>query len=364
MEMSGILPFSSVLKFNDKPVVIAGPCSAESREQVLLTAESLSKHGITLFRAGVWKPRTKPGGFEGVGEEALPWLAEVKAKTGMQVSTEIANGEHLRKAVDAGVDIVWLGARTVANPFAVQEIADEWSKIDDVRKFDIGVLVKNPVNPDLDLWIGAFERLYNAGVRRLGAVHRGFSAYKHPVYRNPPEWRIPIEFKRRYPQIPIICDPSHISGDRKLVSEVSRQAVNLCFDGLMIEVHCSPSSALSDAKQQLTPEELIRMLNCLAIPEDKDSGNVLHELRKEIDLLDDKLIDVLSQRMDVARKIGEFKRRNEIRVVQKERYESLVTERVRNAAKIGLDEDFVKRLLSVVHEESVRVQLEDGRNGV
>ena len=232
----------------DRPLIIAGPCSAETEEQVMATALELSKNGIPVFRAGIWKPRTKPGGFEGVGVEGLPWLQRVKAETGMFVGTEVATAKHIEEALKHGIDILWIGARTSANPFAMQEIADA------LQGVDVPVLVKNPVNPDIELWIGAMERLYNAGIRKLGAIHRGFSTYDKKIYRNLPQWNIPIELRRRYPNLPIICDPSHIGGKRELIAPLCQQAMDLGFDGLMIESHCNPDKAWSDAAQQLTPD--------------------------------------------------------------------------------------------------------------
>lgn len=341
------------------PLIIAGPCSAESREQVLSTAKELRAAGVSVFRAGVWKPRTRPGCFEGMGKTALPWLQEAKRLTGMAIATEVANATHLQLAAKAGVDILWIGARTVANPFTVQEIADAWNELPDELKSNISFLIKNPVNADLELWIGAFERLYKAGIRRLGAVHRGFSSYGATAYRNPPEWRIPIEFHRRHPEIPLICDPSHISGRRENVAKIARQSMNLNFDGLMIEVHNNPECALSDAEQQITPAQLIDLIHTLSKPVNCGSSDTeLQNLRNEIDILDDKLIEILARRMEVSRAIGSLKKLNGIPVIQNERYKKLVTDRAELASDAGLNPAFIKKILSVIHEESVKLQLD------
>ena len=276
---------------NKRPLVIAGPCSAETEDQVLETAKELAAQGIKIFRAGIWKPRTKPGGFEGVGSIGLPWLKRVKEETGMYVSTEVANQYHVFEALKYGVDILWIGARTAANPFSMQEIADA------LKGVDIPILIKNPVNPDLELWIGAVERIYNAGIRKIGVIHRGFSAYDKRIYRNLPQWHIPIELRRRFPNIPIICDPSHIGGKRDLIAPLSQQAMDLGFDGLIIESHCNPDCAWSDASQQVTPDVLAYILDMLIIRETSQSTENLSELRKQIDECDNNLIQELAKRM-------------------------------------------------------------------
>ena len=286
----------------DKPLVIAGPCSAESESQVLDTAKSLAKNGIKIFRAGIWKPRTKPGGFEGVGIKGLLWLQEVKKETGMLTATEVANHEHVVAALDSGVDILWIGARTSANPFAMQEIADALKGHNDVT-----VLVKNPVNPDIELWIGAMLRIYNAGVRRIGAIHRGFSTYGKHLFRNEPQWHIPIELHRRIPNLPILCDPSHMGGKRELIGPISQQALDMGFNGLIIESHCNPDCALSDAKQQVTPDSLNLIINTLVLRQTKQSTENLALLRQRIDECDNELLEVLSRRMAIAREIGQYK---------------------------------------------------------
>lgn len=359
MEITNLKPLFPSVTPESQHILIAGPCSAESREQTLTTARQLADEGIRIFRAGVWKPRTKPGSFEGRGTVALNWLAEVKKEYGMIVGTEVATPQHLKEALDAGLDYVWIGARTSANPFAMQEIADIFAQLPDAQRDAIGVLVKNPVNADLELWIGAIERLCAAGVRRLGAIHRGFSSYGEHLYRNPPEWRIPIEFHRRLPELPLICDPSHIAGKKELVIPVASRALDMNFDGLIIESHCSPGQALSDAEQQLLPAELLPICSDINRKRTVDaSTGSLEELRHKIDNIDDQLIDILAARMEVAREIGALKKREGMSVVQRDRYNDLISRRVSLAEKSGLSPDFMKRILSVVHEESVRQQID------
>jgi len=335
-----------------RPVVIAGPCSAESPEQLMDTAKALLKAGINIFRAGIWKPRTKPGGFEGVGCEGLKWLKEVKNKTGMLTCTEIANAKHAHMAVKEGIDILWIGARTTANPFAVQEIAQA------LNGTDIPVLIKNPVNPDLDLWIGAVERMISSGISRVAVIHRGFSAYEKGFFRNQPQWHIPIELKRRVPSLTMLCDPSHIGGRPELVQPISQQAMDLGFDGLMIEAHINPSGALSDREQQITPGMLAEILSHLVIRETSTTSELLNELRREIDEIDDHLLNLLSQRMTVAREIGRYKMEHNMPVLQPERYGRMVTGKIILASGLELDKDFLKHILEAIHEESVRQQLE------
>ncbi len=344
---------------NSSPILIAGPCSAESREQTLDTARMLADEGVRIFRAGVWKPRTKPGGFEGMGSRALHWLEEVKNETGMRVATEIATPKHLHEAIGAGIDFVWIGARTSANPFAVQEIADALAVLPESERRKIAVMVKNPVNADLELWIGAMERIYSAGVRRLGAIHRGFSAYGNHIYRNPPLWKIPLEFHRRLPEVPLLCDPSHIGGKSELVLPLARKALDMNFDGLIIESHCSPDSALSDKRQQLRPGELAPLIKELSTPRNHNfSADRLDSLRKKIDELDHRLIETLAARMEVAREIGKLKKANDMPVVQKDRYSELIKRHTASAENAGLNPDFVRRILAEIHEESVRQQID------
>lgn len=338
----------------DTPMIIAGPCSAETREQVLDTARQLAANGVKIFRAGIWKPRTKPGGFEGVGVEGLEWLKEVKAETGMYTATEVATRQHVEAALAAGVDLLWIGARTSANPFAMQEIADALAD----AKADVPVLVKNPVNPDLELWIGAMERIYNAGIRRIGAIHRGFSAYGKHLYRNLPQWHIPIELRRRMPEIPIICDPSHIGGKRELVAPLSQQALDMGFDGLIIESHCEPDCAWSDKAQQVSPDVLNFILNTLVIRDSKTSTESLTLLRQQIDQIDNEILECLNKRMRVSREIGQYKKEHRMPVLQAGRYDSIMKSRVKLATEMGMSAEFMTTVLSAIHEESVRQQIE------
>ena len=334
-----------------RPVVIAGPCSAETEEQVLSTARAVAAQGIKIFRTGIWKPRTKPGGFEGIGTDGLPWLQKVKQKTGMYVTTEVATQRHVVEALNAGVDILWIGARTSVNPFAVQEIADA------LKGVDIPVLIKNPVNPDLELWIGAIERIYGAGIRRIGAVHRGFSAYDKKTYRNPPMWHIPIELRRRIPNLMIFCDPSHIAGNRNKIFMHSQQAMDLQFDGLMIETHYQPESAWSDASQQVTPEMLAHLLSQLVIrSEDKPSQNLL-ELRYRIDQIDENLLELLARRMQLSDELGEYKKAHGMPILQTMRYSELIERRAEYGEAINLNPEFVQEIMKEIHEESIRRQI-------
>ena len=336
----------------NRPIVIAGPCSAESREQVMQTATELAEKGIKIFRAGIWKPRTKPGGFEGIGAVGLPWLKEVKEKTGMMVATEVATPAHVLEAIKAGIDLLWIGARTAANPFAMQELADA------LKGVDIPILLKNPVNPDLELWIGGLERLYNAGLTNLGVIHRGFSSYDKKIYRNAPLWHIPIELKRRYPEITIICDPSHIGGARELVAPIAQQAMDLNFDGLIIESHCNPDCALSDAKQQLTPAVLDYTLNMLVIRDNVQTRENLSVLRKQIDELDEQLLTLLAKRRRISQEIGTYKLEHNMPVLQSGRYDQLLKSRQDMGSKLNLSGEFVDSIVKAIHEESVRVQLD------
>ncbi|MDR2171382.1 MAG: bifunctional 3-deoxy-7-phosphoheptulonate synthase/chorismate mutase type II [Planctomycetaceae bacterium] len=334
-----------------RPIVIAGPCSAETEEQVLSTARGISSCGVRIFRAGLWKPRTKPGGFEGVGSEGLNWLKKVKQETGMYTTIEVANREHVFSALKAGIDILWIGARTAVNPFAVQDIADA------LNGMDVPVLIKNPVNPDIELWIGAIERIYRAGIRRIGAVHRGFSSYDNKGYRNAPHWQVPIELRRRIPNLPILCDPSHIAGKRDLIHPLSQQAMDLKFDGLLIETHCSPDTAWSDAQQQITPDQLSQLLSALIIRDmDRPSKN-LAELRSKIDGIDDQLLALLSARMQVAAEIGLYKKANNMPILQTTRYGQIIEQKSTMAKSLKLDQDFIREIMQAIHEESVRQQM-------
>ena len=337
-----------------KPLLIAGPCSAETEEQVIQTATELAANGVKIFRAGIWKPRTKPGGFEGVGVEGLQWLKKVKELTGMYTSTEVATKQHVDAALEAGVDILWIGARTSANPFAMQEIADALQE----SGADVPVLIKNPVNPDLELWIGAMQRIYNAGIKRIGAIHRGFSAYGKHLYRNLPQWHIPIELRRRMPNLPIICDPSHIGGKRELVASISQQALDMGFDGLIIESHCDPDCAWSDKSQQITPDVLNFVINTLVHRDETHSTENLTILRQQIDALDNELLEVLNKRMRVSREIGQYKKEHRMPVLQAGRYDDIIQSRVKLAIEMGMSSEFMKSVLAAIHEESVRQQIE------
>ena len=337
---------------NERPFVIAGPCSAETEEQVMTTARQLASKGCHNFRAGVWKPRTKPGGFEGNGEKALPWMKRVKEETGMLVATEVATPQHVELALKYGIDILWIGARTSANPFAMQALADA------LKGVDMPVFVKNPVNPDLELWIGALERLNQAGVKRLGAVHRGFSSYDKKMYRNLPMWQIPIELRRRIPALPIITDPSHIGGRRELIAPLCQQAMDLGFDGLIVESHCSPDDAWSDARQQVTPDVLDYILSLLVIRDEKVTAEGIHELRKQIDELDNQLMELLAKRMRVCREIGTYKKEHNMTVLQPTRYNEILDKRGAQGALFQMDSSFVKTVFEAVHQESVRQQIE------
>lgn len=337
---------------NKRPIIIAGPCSAESREQVLATASALAAKGVKIFRAGIWKPRTKPGGFEGVGAVGLPWLKEVKQTTGMLIATEVATPYHVFEAIKAGIDLLWIGARTVANPFAMQELADA------LKGTDMPVLIKNPVNPDLELWIGAIERLYRAGITNIGVIHRGFSSYEKKLYRNLPLWHIPIELKRRFPEITVFCDPSHIGGKRELVAPIAQQALDLKFEGLIIESHCNPDCALSDASQQITPEILDYTLSMLVIRENGQTTENINVLRKQIDEIDEQLLTILAKRMRISKEIGTYKKEHNMPILQSGRYNDILEHRTKQGASMNLSSEFVLEIMKAIHEESVKVQME------
>ncbi len=333
------------------PLWIAGPCSAETEEQVIDTAHRLKRAGIHVFRAGIWKPRTRPGSFEGVGSVGLPWLRRVKQETGLPVAIEVANVKHVYEAMRAGVDIVWVGARTTVNPFAVQEIADA------LHGVDIPVIVKNPVSPDLELWLGAVERLAVAGIRKLAALHRGFKGSQKSHLRNEPMWQVAIEMRRRLPNLPMICDPSHIAGRRDLIAEISQEAMDLDYAGLMIESHCSPEAAWSDAAQQVTPERLAEILAALIIrrPDaaDADVGHRLGELRAQLDQLDTDLINLLADRMQVVEGIGQIKRAGNLTVLQTTRWDETLRQVRRHGAEHGFAEPFIDSLFKTIHQESI-----------
>ncbi|MBQ9214357.1 MAG: bifunctional 3-deoxy-7-phosphoheptulonate synthase/chorismate mutase type II [Bacteroidales bacterium] len=339
--------------FGDKPWIIAGPCSAETLEQTLDTAKQLAQNGIKVFRAGIWKPRTRPGNFEGVGEIGLEWLRQVKRETGMYTAVEVANSKHVWDAIRGGVDILWIGARSSANPFVMQEIADG------LRGCNIPVLVKNPVNPDVELWLGAIERLEAAGLTNIGVIHRGFSSYEKILYRNAPIWQMPIELKRRRPDLPLICDPSHIAGKREYLKEISQKALDLNVDGLMIESHCNPDAAWSDAKQQLTPNALKQMLSELVVrkvnPENV-SLDTLNELRFQIDQIDSEIIEILKKRMGISVKIGEYKKAAGMTVLQQQRWDSMMEKYHKIALDNGLDPKPVENIFKQIHQASINIQ--------
>jgi chorismate mutase len=336
------------------PIVIAGPCSAESELQVMMTAQGLHEFGIHVFRAGIWKPRTHPGSFEGAGVQGLKWLQKVKKEYGMKVCTEVASEKHVYECMKYGIDMVWIGARTTANPFMVQEIADA------LHDTDIPVLVKNPVNPDLDLWIGALERLNRAGVRKLGVIHRGFSTTQKIPYRNLPGWQIAVELRTRFPQIPFFADPSHMGGSRAFLKELSQRAMDLGLDGLMVESHCNPSCALSDASQQLVPDDLKTLLESLVVRQkgtnDKEYNENIEQLRARIDVIDENLLISLGSRMEVSRKMGEFKKAHNIAIVQAERWDALLSDMIEKGRTYGLSEKFVTDVFNAIHEASVAEQ--------
>ena len=334
-----------------RPIVIAGPCSAETEEQVMSTARMLANKGCHIFRAGVWKPRTKPGGFEGNGEKALPWLKEVKEETGMMISTEVATPDHVELAMRYDMDVLWVGARTSANPFAMQALADS------MQGLQIPVLVKNPVNPDLELWIGGLQRLNQAGIKRLGVIHRGFSSYDKKIYRNLPMWQIPIELRRRIPGLPIICDPSHIGGRRDLIAPLCQQAMDLGFDGLIVESHCNPKEAWSDAKQQVTPDILDYILSLLVIRDDTFTTEDIRSLRAQIDELDNSLMELLAKRFRLCREIGTFKKEHNMTILQTRRYNEILEKRGTQAGLCGMNPKFAAHIFELIHEESVRQQL-------
>lgn len=334
--------------------LIAGPCSAETEQQLMQTAEELKTRGVQMFRAGLWKPRTLPGSFEGVGSRGLVWLQRVQRELGMKVCTEVANAEHVRECLDAGIDMLWIGARTSGNPFHVQEIADA------LAGSGMTVLVKNPTSPDLDLWAGAIERIKAAGIEHIALVYRGFKAFDNGKYRNTPHWQSFADFRRRYPELPFVCDPSHIAGDSSLVGEVAETAMGLGFDGLMVEVHCNPSEALSDAAQQLRPEQFATMMHSLKTrlsdTQDPLYRDTLTQLRQEIDELDDELVSVLARRMQISRQIGAIKRDNNVSVVQARRWGEVMGQVLAQGECQGLDKKLLSRIFNEIHEASIEEQ--------
>ena len=333
------------------PLVIAGPCSAETEEQVLKIAHELKNSDVSIFRAGIWKPRTRPGGFEGVGAIGLKWLQKAKAETGLLMAIEVANATHVQLALEHDIDVLWIGARTTVNPFAVQEIADALKNTDKI------VLVKNPVNPDLALWIGGVERLYNAGIKNLGVIHRGFSTYEKTKYRNIPEWQLAIELQNRFPDLPLICDPSHITGKRDMIQEVSQQALDLNYDGLIIETHIDPDNAWSDAAQQVTPTVLKQIFKDLRIRKETDNAddynNRLAKFRVDIDEYDTKLLEILGKRMKIADKIGALKKEKNVAVLQNKRWNEILGKMILDGEEKGLSEEFILKIFKAIHQESI-----------
>lgn len=348
-----IEPLAGWTKAGNSPLIIAGPCSAEGEEQVLETVTQIVKHcgsKVHMLRAGIWKPRTRPNSFEGVGEIGLPWIKNAGLAVGLPVTVEVANPEHVEAALKAGIDALWIGARTTVSPFNVQSIADA------LKGVNIPVFIKNPVNPDLELWIGAVERLNAAGINKLAVIHRGFSSYEKSIYRNQPMWEIPIELRRRYPEVPIIVDPSHMGGTRELIYLLSQQGMDMGFDGLMIESHINPDKAWSDAKQQVTPERLAEILNALIVRQpklDKDGFQTLHDLRARVDRIDDYIIELLCERMGISEEIGDFKKREHLAVHQAERWSQIVKRALEKGKPGGLTEEFILKFFQQVHNESI-----------
>ncbi len=351
-----ILPLESWIPESDSPLIIAGPCSAESEEQVLETAAGLAGiPGVRVFRAGIWKPRTRPEAFEGVGTKGLKWLQKAREQTGLLLTVEVANPRHVEEALDHGIDILWIGARTVVNPFSVQEIGEA------IGGRDIPVMVKNPLNPDLKTWLGAIERLNALGLKKLAAVHRGFSFFNRSPYRNAPMWEIPIELKRLHPGLPVIADPSHICGNRELIPGTMQKALDLEMNGLMVEAHCCPPKALTDRNQQVTPAQLRSFIDGLVLRHQTPGEGFAHkleELRTEIDKLDEELIDILVRRMKVVEEIGEYKKANRITILQLKRWNQLISDRLENAMRLGLNREFMLKLLDAVHEEGIQRQID------
>ncbi len=343
------------LQIKKRPLLISGPCSAESREQLIATGEALANTGlVSVFRAGIWKPRTRSHSFEGHGEKAFSWVKEVKEKTGIPVAVEVARPSHVELCLKHEIDILWIGARSVANPFSIQELAEA------LAGTNIPVMIKNPVNPDLQLWIGALERINQAGINKLAAIHRGFNTWGKSQYRNPPLWEIPIELKRLFPELPIICDPSHICGNRSMIEKVAQHALDLDMDGLMIESHIKPEKALSDKNQQISPSKLAKIINKLQIKKassfKKETTENLEELRKQIDLADYKILEALAERMNVVKSIGYLKKNNKITILQIERWNNIIHKREEAGLKLGLNKEFLNELLKLIHKEAINVQ--------
>lgn len=350
----GLKSWLEELKPNNNPLIIAGPCSAETEEQVLKTAHQIKDTEVSVLRAGIWKPRTRPGGFEGVGAIGLKWLQKAKQETGLLLATEVATRAHVELVLEHDIDIVWIGARTTVNPFAVQEIAEVLKNTDKI------VLLKNPVNPDLSLWIGGFERLYNANIKKLGIIHRGFSTHEKNKYRNNPEWQIAIEMQSKFPDLPMICDPSHITGNRNMIQQVSQQALDLNYDGLMIETHINPDKAWSDAAQQVTPDELKNILKNLKVrkqtEEDFDYTSAIAKLRTQIDEIDGKVLEIIGKRMKIVQQIGELKRERNVAILQNHRWQEILERMLLIGKQEELSEEFIISLFKAVHQESIHHQ--------
>ena len=353
--LASINSLASWSKKQERPLVISGPCSAETEEQMHLTASQLAKSGnVDMLRAGIWKPRTRPGSFEGIGKPALAWLVAAGKANKLPVCTEVANAQQVEEALEAGVDVLWVGARTTVNPFSVQEIAES------LRGVNVPVMVKNPVNPDIELWIGALERLHGVGVENLAAIHRGFSSSSKTAFRNDPLWDLPIELKSRVPHLPIICDPSHIAGNRDLIPFVAQKALDLDMDGLMIESHFHPENAWSDAKQQITPQTLAHLIQSLIVREPVSANpqfkNTLEVLREQIDQLDDQLMHIMAERMKISERIGTYKKENGVTILQVSRWEEIIASRLMYGKAMGMEESFIKNLLKIIHQGSIEVQ--------
>lgn len=356
--MKKVLQLESITKWlptANKPIIISGPCSAETEDQTIATAKQLAATGkVNALRAGIWKPRTRPGQYEGAGEEGLKWLIQAKKETGLPVTTEVANAAHVDACLKAGVDILWVGARTTVNPFSVQEVADS------LKGVDIPVMVKNPINPDLELWIGALERLNKAGITKLAAIHRGFSSFEKGPFRNAPMWDMAIELKTRIPELDIICDPSHISGNRELITFICQKALDLDMAGLMIESHINPDAAWSDAKQQVTPAALAKIIDGLVVrtvsSDNKTFKDTLSILREQIDQLDDEIMSKMAARMKISEKIGQYKKENSVTILQVARWEEIIQTRITLGKAMGLNPDFTSDLLKLIHQESIQIQ--------
>ncbi len=352
-----IIPLKSWLKETPEPLIISGPCSAESEEQLMSTARQLKQFtNVRIFRAGIWKPRSRANMFEGVGEIGLHWLNNIKKETGLLTTVEVAKPHHVEACLKNGIDILWIGARTSVNPFSIQELAEA------LKGVDIPVMIKNPVTPDIQLWLGVIERINLSGIKKIIAIHRGFNTYSKSAYRNDPLWEIPIELKSICPNLPVICDPSHIAGNKKLLLPVAQKALDLAMDGLIIESHINPVKALTDAKQQITPKELQLLLDQLIYRtltcEDKNFILNIDHFRAEIDLIDAELINILSKRMDVVKKIGKYKKQHNITILQLDRWKNILNSRIEQAKKLGINTDFLLKLLQLVHKESIQIQTE------